>query len=371
MHAVPRSTVPGSEVPEVECWDVLELDAGALDGGFAEGTMPSMTFARDGRTYVAEAFEEGGRYRVRFLPDEPGEWTYTFDGGDGGGSGTFVCTPPSRDNHGPVRVDGLRFSYADGTTHVPLGTTAYWWHEQDANRRKATLTALTAAGFTKVRMSVLPAGRAGWPDPGHLAAVERGVRELRDIGVDAELVLFHAGEGSVRARGPGPGWQGFLRQAVSRLAAYRNVSWCVAANADQVVAPAEGWDEVVRVVEEYDYGHHLLTLHGGPLLDFGRRALTHASVRHDQVRIVSALTDSLGKPVVVDSSGFEGDAQLREASLTAEEMVVRLWEATCRGGFASHGEWYAADDAAPWWRDGGTLAGTAAPRIAFLRTVMD
>ncbi|MEQ7127765.1 DUF5605 domain-containing protein [Actinopolymorpha sp. B11F2] len=366
-----------SEQQAVECWDVVELDARAGEAA---------VFERAGRAFFAEPFDDGGRHRVRFLPDEPGEWTYTFNSGR---IGTVVCTPPAPDNHGPVRVDGLRFRYADGTTYIPVGTTAFWWYQQDAGRRSQTMSALAGMGVSKVRMSILPAGREDWPNHRHLACVEAGVRDLRERGVAAELVLFHAGEDPVRASGPGIGWQGYVREAVSRLAAYRNVSWCIATDADQVAPPPEGWEEVLRTVQEYDYGHHLLTLHGGPQLDFGQRPLTHASVRHDQVRVVSALTDALGKPVVVDSCGYEGDAQAREASLTAGEMVVRLWEATCRGGFASHGEWYAgrggfpgdgqasstgfsgADDAAPWWVAGGRPVGAAADRVAFLRTVME
>lgn len=356
----------------VRCWGSFELDVPVPCG-----TEAWVRFEKDGRTGYARAFDDGGRMTARFVPDEPGSWEYEVEG-VADRSGSFVCVAADPGQHGPVRSDGLRFRYADGSPYVPIGTTAMWWHEQCPARRAETLASLSEAGFTKVRMSVLPGKPvgaespdvSGWPTPQQLTRIEQAVRDLGALGVEAELVLFHARAGGWRSRGPGPGWQAYLNETVSRLAAFPNVSWCLVMDPDQASPPDEGWDEALRLVRELDGGRHLLTIHGDASCDFGLRDVTHASVRSDQVRVVSALTDALHKPVVVDSCGYEGDAPQRDASLTGEEVVVRLWEAICRGGYATHGEWFVDEADLPWCVAGGTLKGSSARRIGFLRTVM-
>ncbi|MEU2428455.1 DUF5605 domain-containing protein [Streptomyces sp. NPDC007861] len=265
---------------------------------------------------AAEAvFTKGDRHftargpEVRFMPDEEGVWTYAA----GGVSGTFVCTPAGEGNHGPVRADGLGFRYADGTPYRPYGTTA-------GHADAGTLAALAAAPFNRVRI--------GAPD-------EQRIRALRDLGIEAE----------VRLEGDG------IAETVSRLAAYRNVWWC---------APDD--PEVLAEIREHDHGHHLLTVHGGIDTDFGAPWITHASLRHDQVRAIAGLTDALDKPVVVDACGAEGDAPDPEGSLPAQEMLARIWEGICQGGHVTHAESYGSR---PW------LAGECVERIAFLRRVLD
>ncbi len=64
--------------------------------------------------------------------------------------------PAAPDAHGPVRVDGFHFAYADGTRYRPWGTTAYAWNHQDESLQKATLDTLAATPFTKLRMCLFP-----------------------------------------------------------------------------------------------------------------------------------------------------------------------------------------------------------------------
>jgi len=69
---------------------------------------------------------EGDVWKVRFMPDETGAWTYTYSWTDGttGGSGSFEVTARSDPgNHGHVHVDPEHPRYLihdDGTPH-------YWW----------------------------------------------------------------------------------------------------------------------------------------------------------------------------------------------------------------------------------------------------
>jgi hypothetical protein len=72
----------------------------------------------------------GGRkgtvWKIRFMPNELGTWSYVYQWSDGqkGGSGTFLVTAPAKlKNHGNVRVDSKNpecLVHADGSPH-------YWW----------------------------------------------------------------------------------------------------------------------------------------------------------------------------------------------------------------------------------------------------
>lgn len=58
------------------------------------------------RVVDADEFYDGaGVYRVRFMPDATGDWTYlTWSNRRelDGKTGRFICVPPSPGNHGPV-----------------------------------------------------------------------------------------------------------------------------------------------------------------------------------------------------------------------------------------------------------------------------
>src|SRR4029453_1830484 len=108
------------------------------------------------RTWTVGGFYDGeGTYRLRALAEEGGTWqvvtparTPSLDGS----SGEVAVGPAADGAHGPVRVDGFHFAYADGTRYRPWGTTAYAWNHQDGSLQEATLDSLAATPFTKLRM---------------------------------------------------------------------------------------------------------------------------------------------------------------------------------------------------------------------------
>lgn len=77
------------------------------------------------------------------------------------------------------------------------------------------------------------------------------------------------------------------------------------------------------------------------------------------------------KPVVWDEICYEGDISLGWGNITARELVRRFWEAFLRGGHAGHGETYLSHDDILWWSHGGILKGESAPRLAFLRRILE
>ncbi|MEO3753129.1 DUF5605 domain-containing protein [Streptomyces sp. B6B3] len=333
-------TPEGPETVEtVERWGVFELPlppASAPASDPASGVDAEVVFQHgphgERRFFATPFVDDAGRRLVRFMPDAEGPWRY-HGAGTGGG---FHCTPPGAGNHGPVRARGSRFRHADGRPFHPFGTTL-------AEAGPDTRRALAAGPFNRVRLRCapeLPLGR-----------LEEQVRGLLDLGIEAEVPLLGRD----------------VAGTVPRLAAYRNVWWC---------APPD--PDVLAAIREHDHGRHLLTVHGdappgpgglggAPVTDWGAPWITHASVRHEETRAVSALVADLAKPVILDDCGAEGDAPAPADSLTARELVSRIWEGVCQGGYVTHGEAYGAR---PWRTHGGAPRGESAPRIAFLREVL-
>ena len=79
---------------KVEQYRVFELEV-------PEG-VTAVTFRQGGASAEVHTFSDGpARTLARFMPAEPGIWEY-----DGG---SFLCTPASGNNHGPVRTEDKGF----------------------------------------------------------------------------------------------------------------------------------------------------------------------------------------------------------------------------------------------------------------------
>ncbi|WP_248927035.1 DUF5605 domain-containing protein [Paenibacillus hamazuiensis] len=375
----------------VERWCVFEL---ALPGMYdaPENRGARVVFRKGDRVVVAAAFGvSGGTPRIRFMPDEEGEWSYEVTGVPAGGEpacGSLLCTAPAAGNKGPVRVSGERsFAYADGTPYYPFGTTCL--HGLRRENAAHTVASLTQSPFNKVRISV--GLSAAEPE---LQALEEAIAALMQKGIEAELLLDieDRDQGGIARKqrtgreggpesgqrdgwtpdgGPEPVEQAGstpeggpelrqrdewtpdgglepgerdrrLEQLAARFAAYRNVWWALRPGDQGRNGCSRSWRErerLLRIIRENDPYGHLLTIHSDePLTDFGDRAITHVSLRSGDPSQTSAYAQLHGKPVILDECGCEGNAPAREASLPGEEMVSRIWTAVCRGGYAGHGE---------------------------------
>ena len=143
-------------------WDVFEATfQGPSEGNpFLEVEL-SATFSMGHRTVTVDGFCDGsGSYKVRFMPDTEGEWSYTTASNVtalNGKAGKFNCGPAAAGAHGPVGVHNEHhFAYADGTPYFPFGTTCYAWVHQSGALQRQTLEMLAGAPFNKIRMCVFP-----------------------------------------------------------------------------------------------------------------------------------------------------------------------------------------------------------------------
>ena len=351
------------------------------------------------RTVAVDGFYDGDEvYRVRFMPDEEGEWTFTTRSNQpdlSGKSGRFICGPASSGNHGPVVVRSTtHFGYADGTPYLPYGTTCYAWTHQGDEFEQQTLATLKQSPFNKIRMCVFPKSyafnrneppayafersAAGVNDyarvnPVFFRRLEKRVAQLQQMGIQADLILFHPYDRWGYADMGAEADDRYQRYVVSRLSAYRNVWWSMANEWDFVkTKKLSDWDRFFRIVQESDPYQHLRSVHNGRVLyDHGKPWVTHASIQGDDFDKTAAWLDTYRKPVVFDECKYEGNIPQRWGNLSAVEMTRRFWIGTVAGAYVGHGETYLNEKEVLWWSKGGVLHGESAPRIAFLRKLME
>lgn len=361
-------------------------------------------FTRAGAEIRVGGFYDGdGVYVIRALADAEGEWTFSTRSTArslDGLTGAVTVTPS--DAPGPVRVDGFHFRHADGTRHRPLGTTAYAWTHQPEDLQEQTLATLAEAPFTKMRMCVFPKSylyNANEPDdfpfpgsleqgfdlerfdPAHFRRLERRIVQLAELGIQADMILFHAYDRwGFADLGPAVDDR-YLRYVVRRLAGFANVWWSMANEYDLLWAKdTADWERLAAIVGAEDPFGHLNSIHNcRPFYDYSAPWITHVSVQRVDVYRTAENTDEWrerwGKPVVIDECAYEGDIDQGWGNITGEEMVRRFWEAAVRGGYCGHGETYlpsalGLDDEVLWWSKGGVLHGTSPDRIRFLEQLL-
>lgn len=357
-------------------------------------------FTLDGREVAAGGFYDGnGRYVIRFLPEAAGTWqfrTVSTARSLDGHTGRFSVEPGQA--RGAVRVaDTFHFSYANGEVYRPVGTTLYAWTHQSEELQKTTLATLSESPFTKVRMCVFPKAfifndnepelypfeRDGenWDttrfDPEFFQHFENRIRDLGQLGIEADVIFFHPydrwGFQDLGAAAD----DRYLRYIVRRLAAIPNVWWSLANEYDFVTTKTpEDWERFAKIVTEEDTANHLLSIHNGTrIYDFSAAWATHCSLQkvdyYKTAELVEDLREKWGKPVIMDEIGYEGDLEYEWGSLSAQEVVRRVWETNLRGGYYTHGETYYHPEDQLWWAKGGELVGQSADRIAFLDKLVD
>ena len=127
---------PWSLVGAPTRWGLLEIALrGPAEGNPFVDVELSAEFRCGDRTWTVGGFYDGeGVYRVRALAEEEGRWEFVTTSTApvlDGIRGEVTVGPAAPDAHGPVRVDGFHFAYADGTRYRPWGTTAYAWNHQN------------------------------------------------------------------------------------------------------------------------------------------------------------------------------------------------------------------------------------------------
>jgi hypothetical protein len=183
----------------------------------------------------------------------------------------------------------------------------------------------------------------------------------------------------------------YLRYVAARFGAFRNVWWSMANEFDLVkTKTTDDWDHLFQVLQAADPHDRLRSIHQFDVYYDARKPwITHASIQNnaavlDDLR-AALHRDFALKPVIFDEVAYEGNFRQPWGWLKAEELVERFWFGLVGGTYVGHSETFdprrpaqhhlARDPEAnadfSWLGQGGRLIGTSAPRLAFLRKIME
>ena len=399
----------------VEKWGVFELSCeGEASGNpFCERSITATFESAHERKTVSGFYDGGGIYKLRFMPSYTGSYSFTVSGSFSSEtfSGSFFVTEPKEGNHGPVSVHNtFHFAYADGTPYYPIGTTCYVWELQSDELIAETLDTLKNSPFNKIRFCIFPKSYCynsreprsypyeGTPvdgslvnednvwgfgpdskgncwdftrfNPKHFRHIEKCILNLMDLGIEADIILFHPYDRWGFSTMTPEQNAHYLRYVAARFSAYRNVWWSFANEYDFIKSKTfDDWERLAEVIVENDPYNHLRSIHNGvQFYDHTRPWITHCSVQ----RTPEGTSDwrrQYGKPVVLDEMQYEGNVQDCWGNISPQELTKRFWEALCRGGYGGHGETYVGENL--WWSHGGKLYGESPARIAFMRKILE
>ena len=404
--AVP-AMVAEAEHESVAVWELFEvtLRGPKVGNPFVDVTL-GVVFSQGHREVAVDGFYDGdGVYKVRFMPDTQGAWNYrtTSNAKDLDGQvGGFTGIAAKAGAHGPMRVANTHhFAYADGTRFFPFGTTCYAWVHQSEGLQQETLTTLKGSPFNKIRMCVFPkhyeynhneppfypfprdAGKNEFTrfNPEFFAHMEKRIGDLRELGIEADLILFHPYDRWGYATMTAEEDDRYLRYVLARFSAYPNIWWSMANEYDLMKAKTTNdFDRLFHIVEQHDPYGHLRSIHYSvKAYDYARPWVTHGCLQTAKFDEAASYLADWRKPVLFDEVQYEGNLNRRWGNISGEEMARRFWLGMVNGCYVTHGETLlnpeAAmdEDATPtlWWSHGGTLKGTSPAKIAFLRKLVE
>ncbi len=397
--ALSIQTVYSQQVEQHEIFE-LEWEYSGAGNPYADVSL-SAEFTHKNRTFFVEGFYDGDdTYRLRFMPDEVGKWRYVTTGNVKAlneKTGNFTCVPNTKGNKGMVKVrDMFHFGHADGTPFYPLGTTCYGWVWQGDELVNQTLDTLKGTAFNKIRMTVMPknysvyinndppffpfegSAKTSWDfsrfNPEYFRYLETQIKRLGDLGIEADLILFHPYDYKKWKLNemPPEAAVNYLRYLIARLAAHHNIWWSMANEYDLMRKSQEEWETYFRTVQTYDPYGHLMGMHNGQkMYDHSKPWITHLSVQTHDLFHIQDWRELYHKPVVMDEVVYEGNIPTDWGNLTPQEMVNRFWVCWTRGAYCTHGETYEHPRNILWWSKGGRLYGESPERLAFLKEVME
>lgn len=406
----------------MERWGVFEIKLhGKQDGNPFKDEWIKGIFSSKSESKEVKGFYNGnGEYIIRFMPSFVEEYQYRIFGSciTKEQEGTFLVTKNSGNNHGPVIVaNQYHFTYADETPYYPFGTTCYAWTHQMEEMQQQTIESLKQSPFNKIRFCIFPKHYdynlyepitypyEGEPcsieglnkdnfetflpsnpenkwdftrfNPKHFEIIENRIKELQDIGIEADIILFHPYDRWGFSQMDTEADRFYLNYVIARFSAFRNVWWSLANEYDLCPAKTiEDWEGIAKTICVEDPYSRLRSIHNcHEIYDYTKDWITHCSIQRTEIHLSVANTktwrERYKKPVVLDEVGYEGNINHFWGNLPAMEMVRLFWMTTVRGGYCGHGETYVHEQDKLWWSHGIKLYGESPSRIEFLRKIVE
>lgn len=345
---------PDAKTIGVPRWEIHEFELHGpcrVENPFRDAALIGEFTSPSGRTDRIPGFYDGDdAWRLRFAPDEEGEWRYTLrgEGVEISQNGRLVCTAPR--GHGPIRIhpqNPYAFAYADGTPFFPMGDTCYGLYDDshitpglraeylDARRRQRFNFVRMSIGHSAPRAEADPAfwawgGTPGAPDldrlnPVFFRGLDNLFRDLQARGMNIELLLFNF------YRRPFTDtrlWTAarerlWLRYAVARYGAFNNLFLWTLANeyethpdgAYRLDLPSDvDWAKATaRLVRQLDPYNHLVTVH--PVISSSTRGASPRDPLEPPWRIGAFFGEGDAFDVLSQQTGQRGEGVLWDERL--------------------------------------------------------
>lgn len=413
----------------VERWNRVEISLNGPQVGnpFLEVSLEADFTFKQREISVRGFYDGNGVYKIRFMPDEPGQWSFMTRSNQGeldNLKGNFTCVEASGTNHGPVRVSNdTHFAFEDGKPFYPFGTTSYVWNHQSEELQKETILTLNESPFNKIRMCVFPkyyeyntAEPALYPfvgeqkklysgtfdftdwmvkesgfdferfNPQFFQKLEQQIDILQKLGIEVDLILFHPYDHWGFASMGKENDLRYLKYIIARLGSFRNIWWSMANEYDLMdlaqQKKKDAWDELIQCVVDEDSYQHPISIHNwhnppvhavnnSHWYDHTKENISHVSIQHDNLFFVPKWHETYKKPILIDECRYEGNINNGWGNMNGKKMVQQFWEGICRGAYVTHGETYLNENNIVWWSHGGKLIGESPERIRFLRKLIE
>lgn len=385
-----------SKTNQIEKWGMYEVSYTYNHSGnpFTEVDLRAVFSNGEKQVQVTGFFDGDGMFKIRFMPDAIGAWTFVTQSNIrelNSQTGQFECIPPSEGNHGPVQVANQYFmEYADGTPYYQVGTTCYAWTHQGDSLEEITLNTLKISPFNKLRMCIFPKsyihnfnepeqyvferdtiGKNDFSrfNPAYFHHLEKRLMQLQDAGIEADIILLHPYDRWGYASMPDTTDIFYLRYALARLSAFRNIWWSMANEFDFMKDKSmDDWHRIFQTVVTNDPYNHLRSIHNGFVFyDHALPWVSHASIQSTHFDSALVWSQRFKKPLVYDECRYEGNIEQGWGNLKPEEMVAMFWKGLVTASYVGHGETYNHPSDILWWAKGGVLHGQSPARIAFFK----
>ncbi len=322
-----------------------------MENPFSDAILVGEFTAPSGKTNRVEGFYDGDNtWRLRFAPDEEGDWQYRLRADAAGilQEGRLRCTKPR--GHGFIRIhpqNPYAFAYADGSPFFPMGDTCYGLYDDssitpalrreylETRRRQRFNFVRMSVGHSEARAAADPAfwawgGTPAKPDLDRLNPVFfRGLDELfRDLqarGMNIELILlnfYRRPFTDIHLWTPARE-KLWLRYLLARYSSFNNLFLWTLANEYEThpdgryhldrAGDVEWAKATARLVKEQDPYRHLVTVH--PVIS----ASTHGASPRDPFDPPWRIGEFFGKASAIDvlsqQTGQSGEGVVWEERL--------------------------------------------------------
>jgi hypothetical protein len=348
--------VCGQDTPAVEVarWEMHEFSAtgrARVANPFRDAALVGEFASPSGRSIVCNGFYDGGEnWRLRFAPDEEGEWSYLLsgEGVEIRQRGKLRCTKPR--GHGFIRThpdNPYAFAYADGSPFFPMGDTCYGLFDDSPITpalREQYLKTRRGQRFNFVRMTVGHSearaasdgiywawgGTPNEPDldrfnPAFFRAFDDLMRQLRASGMNVELVLlnfYRRPFTDTRLWTPARERQ-WLSYLIARYGAFDNVFLWTIANEYETHPDGEyrldfpgdvDWVKATaRFIKTRDAHRHLVTVH--PVMSASRRGESPRAPFDPPWRIGEFFGEDQAIDVLEHQTGQDGEGTTWDEAL--------------------------------------------------------